>query len=161
MNFAVLEIGEETLFLRFTAQAYAELQEKYGTIAKAFDVLQTVNVNALVDILEVLARCGELSRRYLGYDHAHIYTTNELMTIIQPNDIVNIRQMMTSAFMDGIGERQQEGNVDLGLVQLNKEKPLDLSVLYRAALTMGMSLKELYMTPIGQIFDMMEAKNGN
>lgn len=161
MNFAVVDIGEETFFLRFSAMAYAEAQERFGTVSKAFDAISSANINDLIDLFEILARCGELSRRYLGYDEGHIYTKTELMTILQVNDIPQIRESLTNAILDGVGDRKQEGPVDLGLLKLNKEKTLDMSILYRAALQMGMSLKELYMTPIGQIFDMMEAKNGN
>ena len=161
MKFAAIEIGGEMFALRFTVAAYAEAQEKFGTIAKAFEVITGENINDLVDLFEILARNGELSRRYLGYEPRHIYTRVEIMTILQIKDVPEMRNAVMDCVLDGVGDTKQNGPIDKGLLELQKKETLDMSVIYRAALAMGMSLKELYNIPFGQFTDMMEAKNGN
>ena len=56
MNFAVVDVGEETLFLRFTTQAYAEVHEKFGSVPKAFARLTSAKINDLMEHLEIFAR---------------------------------------------------------------------------------------------------------
>ena len=142
--------------------AYEELQNRFGSIAKAYEAVTSLNVSDLISVLEILARNGELSRRYLGYSETKIHTKEELLVALQPSDIPGIRDAVTSALIDGTSESKEE-TVDLGLIRLNKEKKQDLTVIYKAALQLGMSMKEIMLMPLGDIYDILTAgdKDGN
>lgn len=161
MNFAFCELNEITLYLRFSVDAYGEMQERFGSVPKAFEAVTGGNVNELVDALEILSRHGELARRYLGYDPCHIYTKAELMIELQPADILKIRDCVCNALLDGVGNQENaSGKVDLGLLKLNRERKVDMTLLYKAALRLGLSLKDIMTMPIGELFKLLEDKDG-
>lgn len=71
----------------------------------------------------ILAEQGELCRRYLQYDPQRIPTEEDLQLLLTPMDILALRTTVMAAINDGYsGKTQEQGDVDLGLLELEKKK---------------------------------------
>lgn len=161
MNFAPITLQDETFYLRLTVGASEELQERFKSLPRVLETVATGSITELIDIFCTLAKHGELSRRYIGYDAMKLFGKTELLALLQPNDIPEIRDAVMSALIDGIGDRKNDDPVDLGLLKLNKEKPLNMSMIYYAGLKLGMNVRDIMNMPLADIFALMEEANAN
>lgn len=147
MRFSTCQLQDETLFLRFNIEAMFEIQDKFGSLPKAFEVLNKSDLRGTYKLAEILCTQGELSRRYLGFDKGHIWTESELIATTQLKDVPALKNAIVAALSDGIEESEESQRVDKGLLELNKTKKLDETLIYYAAGKLGISIKDvLFMT---------------
>ncbi len=75
-------------------------------------------------IAVILAEQGELLRRYMGHTPCETLTEDELRLSISPLSIYALKNKLSEAMMDGYKREvtDENGEVDLGLAELNKKK---------------------------------------
>ena len=159
MRFAICELQNETLYLRFNIEAMFEIQDLFGSIPKAFEALNKTNLRDTYKLAEILAQQGELSRRYLGYDEGKMWTAKELITAMQLKDIPVLQTAIVSALSDGMTEQDENKRIDKGLLELSKNKKIDETLIYYAAGRLGISVKDALFMSVSDFFNTLN-RNG-
>lgn len=152
MRFATCQLQDETLYLRFNIEAMFEIQDKFGSLPKAFEALNKTNLKDTYKLAEILCTQGELSRRYLGFDEGHIWTEKELITTMQLKDVPLLQSAIVSALSDGMQEPEEGQRIDKGLLELNKAKKIDETLIYYAAGKLGISVKDALFMSVEDFF---------
>ena len=113
-------------YLAFTGEAMFTLVEKYGEVTNAVAAYEPDTreaMDAAVEVAVILAEQGELARRAIGYNPAEIITAEEIKATLTPSDFYALKSAITSAVVLGFGrEVKSDGDVDLGLVELQSQK---------------------------------------
>lgn len=117
--------GGEKYWLVYTADAYFEINEKFG--ADFTDKLRADNrmaYDTAVGCLSILAREGELARRYMGYEQKPMLTEETIRRTTLPKDIIEVKSSVLDCIIAGL---RMEGNgdnsepVDVGLLEYEKK----------------------------------------
>lgn len=112
-------------WLCYTADAYFEIQELCGgRITDAIGGADRSSYDTAVRCLVVLAREGELCRRYMGYEAEDMLTEDEARRYLLPNDMVDVKKAVFEAISAGLGTEaapEKEGPVDVGLAEYEKK----------------------------------------
>lgn len=109
---------------RFTynAMAFFNAQERYpdGLAQEVFKEGKE-GLDALCWALEELSTQGDLVRRSLGYDKGEILTAEMARAQLKANDVPKAKLLVLDALKRGMGEVDEEDEVDLVLMELQKK----------------------------------------
>lgn len=85
----------------------------------------------LCKVAHILADQGERCRRYLGYDPQRIPGEEEISMLVTPRALIALRSAVMTAIDDGFGTGIQDdnGDIDLGLAELEKKTRISRSPL--------------------------------
>ena len=117
--------GGNEYWLVYTADAYFEIRERYGT--DLFDGLRADDRSGFdiaVGCLAILARECELCRRYMGYDALPMLTEEEIRRTVLPDGIVSVKNAVMNAVLSGMrieNARQKDEPIDVGLLEYEKK----------------------------------------
>lgn len=77
-------------------------------------------------VAHILATQGELCRRYLQYSPRRVPDANELLLLLAPVQIVQLRLALFMAINEGYAndDAQNDGDIDTGLAELEKKTNL-------------------------------------
>lgn len=122
-------LGGTEYWLVYTADAYFDIQNAYGA-----DFLKKLRpgtreaYEVAVGCLLILAREGELCRRYMGYDAAEMLTEEDVRRCVLPDSIVKVKTLVNEAVLAGLRVENAAKNadepVDLGLLEYEKKTVL-------------------------------------
>lgn len=122
--------GGSEYWLVYTADAYFEIRERYG--ADPFEGLRADDRSAYdmaVGCLSILAREGELCRRYMGYEAKPMLTENEIRRTVLPDGIVPVKNAVANAILAGMridnANEQDDEPIDLGLLEFEKKTAVE------------------------------------
>ena len=121
------KLGKHTLYLAFDGEAMFIIEEKHGGVKELTDKLLNSSRESFTAVCEtaaLFAERGELARRYYGYDPQEFVEATEIMQILQPAQIIELKGSVISAIELGFGReiKDEEKEVDLGLLELNEQK---------------------------------------
>lgn len=130
MRTTEFNLGPKTLHLYFNGEAMFRLNDLDKALPEgAPDWVGRLLENTLegkrtlCKAAAILAEQGELCRRYLQYDAQRIPTEDDLQLLLTPMDILALRTAVIAAIEDGYaGKTQEQGDVDIGLMELEKKK---------------------------------------
>ncbi len=120
--------GGREYWLVCTADAYFEIIEAYGgEFTNKLVSGGRESMECALGCLCILAREGELCRRYMGYDHAEMMDKEEIRRVLLPGDL----RKVVSAVLDTVSagmrievkekEEEEKGPVDIGLAEYEKK----------------------------------------
>lgn len=122
-------LGDREFWLVYTADAYFDIQSAYGS-----DLIEKLRpgtrdaYEVALGCLLILAREGELCRRYMGYDHEPMMTEEDIRRCILPDSIVRLKTLVNDAILAGLHIENSEGPdnepVDIGLLEYEKKTEL-------------------------------------
>lgn len=116
--------GGREYWLVCTADAYFEIIETYGgDFSEKILVAGRDGFDCAVGCLCILAREGELCRRYMGYESAEMMNGDEIRRCTLPGDIGKLKGAVLDALSAGLrieGE-EEKGPVDVGLAEFEKK----------------------------------------
>ena len=103
------------------------IDEKHGGVKNVTDKIIKTDRESFVVLCEtaaLFAERGELARRYYGYDPQEFVEAAELMRVMQPAQILDLKDAVIKAIELGFGREieNEETEVDLGLLELNEQK---------------------------------------
>ena len=125
--------GGKTLHLYFNGSAMFALEALNDEAQDGVpDILELAHQDtpqghgALCRIAAILAREGELCRRYLQNTPQRIPEAEELLLLLTPMQMVLLRAAVYRAVRNGFGKGSQEdsGDIDTGLAELEKKTRL-------------------------------------
>lgn len=110
------------LKLVYNAAAHFNAAEKYpdGLVAE-LKKPNTESFEALFWALAEMAKQGELVRRYMGETPKKTPTAEEFKTILRPNQINKVTQMVFEELARGLGGTEDDEEIDLILVEFEKK----------------------------------------
>ena len=117
--------GGKEYWLVYTADAYFEIKERYGT--EPFERLRAEDRSGwecALGCLFILAREGELCRRYMGYEPNPMLDEETLRRTILPAGIANEKSAVMQAILSGLrieNGRKEDEPVDIGLLEYEKK----------------------------------------
>ena len=117
--------GGKEYWLVYTADAYFEIKERYGT--DPFERLRADDRSGwdcAIGCLLILAREGELCRRYMGYDPLPMLDEETIRRTVLPDGVINIKDAVVKAIFAGMriaNGKKEEGPVDVGLAEFEKK----------------------------------------
>ena len=117
--------GGKEYWLVYTADAYFEIKEQYGT--EPFDRLRADDRSGwdcAVGCLLILAREGELCRRYMGYEPLPMLDEETIRRTVLPDGVVNVKNAVAEAIFAGMriaNAKQDNQPVDIGLLEFEKK----------------------------------------
>lgn len=122
----VYKHGGREYWLVYTADAYFEIREQHG--AEPFEKLRADDRSAYdcaISCLLILAREGELCRRYMGYDPCPMLDEETIRRTVLPDGVVNIKNAVMNAMLAGLrienAQKDDDGPIDLGLLEFEKK----------------------------------------
>lgn len=129
MKLVEFTLQEQTYHLLLTGAALFDAYDRFGD---AGDLLERVggttreSFNDTVWMLVKLCQQGEAYRRHMGEEKLPMLTVEAAMRTMLPPDVVRARAAIRSAFAVGFGrtEENEERDVDLGLIELQKKTGL-------------------------------------
>ena len=132
METVAFNYGPKTLHLYMSGDAMFRIQA-LNTDEDKPDILDRILQNTvdgtvtLCQVAAILGEAGELCRRYLGYAKERIPTADELQQLLSPMQILGLRTTVVQAIgngYEGIKEDSESGDIDLGLLELDKKTRL-------------------------------------
>ncbi len=118
-------VGGKERWLCYTADAYFDICDSIGEDAMiVLGKTDRAAYDAAVRCLVILAREGELVRRYMGYDAQEMLTEDEVRRVILPNDVPDLKRAVCDAIFAGLRiekETKEEEPVDVGLAEYEKK----------------------------------------
>lgn len=117
--------GGKEHWLVYTADAYYEIRERYGS--NPIDGIRTDDrsgYDTAVGCLSILAREGELCKRYMGHEPSPILTEEEIRRTVLPDGIVPVKNAVMNAILSGMrieNARSKDEPIDLGLMEFEKK----------------------------------------
>lgn len=122
-------LGGREYWLVYTADAYFDIQGAYGT-----DFLEKLRpgtrdaYEVAVGCLLILAREGELCRRYMGYDAEEMLTEEDIRRCMLPDSIIRVKTLVNEAVLAGLRVENAKADadepVDVGLLEYEKKTEL-------------------------------------
>ena len=122
--------GPKTIYLYFNANAMFAVDEMDKSLPEGelevLEQMQQVDENGtalLCRIAVILATQGELCRRYLQYSAARIPTEEELLQMLTPAQLLQLRTAVCQAINEGWSqtESKEDDDIDTGLAELEKK----------------------------------------
>lgn len=117
--------GGKEYWLVYTADAYFEIKERYGT--DPFERLRADDRSGwdcAIGCLLILAREGELCRRYMGYEPLPMLDEETLRRTVLPDGVVNVKNAVAEAIFAGMrieNALKDDSPVDVGLLEFEKK----------------------------------------
>ena len=117
--------GGKEYWLVYTADAYFEIKEQYGT--EPFDRLRADDRSGwdcAVGCLLILAREGELCRRYMGYEPLPMLDEETIRRTVLPDGVVNVKNAVAETIFAGMriaNAKKDNQPVDIGLLEFEKK----------------------------------------
>lgn len=113
-------------YLVFNGSAMFAFEDESGGAGGMLDELtdDRSGFDKLCRAVTILAEQGELVRRHFGYDQRPMLTEETVRALATPKDIVQLKQAVINAVMQGYGREvtDDQEEVDLGLVELEQKK---------------------------------------
>lgn len=122
--------GPKTIYLYFNANAMFAVEEMDRDTPEGepevLELMQQVSetgTTLLCKIAVILATQGELCRRYLQYSAARVPTENELLQMLTPVQLLQLRTAVCQAINEGWAqtESKEDDDIDTGLAELEKK----------------------------------------
>ena len=104
---------------------YFEIKERYGT--DPFERLRADDRSGwdcAIGCLLILAREGELCRRYMGYEPLPMLDEETLRRTVLPDGVVNVKNAVAEAIFAGMrieNALKDDSPVDVGLLEFEKK----------------------------------------
>nr|DAN90534.1 MAG TPA: hypothetical protein [Caudoviricetes sp.] len=115
--------GAREYWLVCTADAYFDILDAYGErFAEELLSAGRSGCDCAVGCICILAREGELCRRYMGHTAQEMLTAEELKRTLLPGDIPKIKDAVLCAIKEGL---RIEGTTDAG----PDDAPVDIGLL--------------------------------
>lgn len=121
-------VAGETYYLAMDGEAMFTIRDIYGGTRLMLEKLEQDTRESFLDtcsVAAILAERGELIRRRLGYEPGRIPERDDFALLMQPHEIVRLKQAIANAIKLGYGrEVESPGNdeIDEGLEELNQKK---------------------------------------
>lgn len=122
------KLGGNEYWLVYTADAYFDIKDAYGT--DIFELLRAGERPAYetaLGCLIILAREGELCRRYMGYAPQEMLTEEDVRRCALPDTVVYIMRTVNEAILAGLrveNAEKKDEPVDVGLAEYEKKTEL-------------------------------------
>lgn len=122
--------GPKTMYLYFNANAMfaveemdKDTREDEPEILEQMQQVDAAGTALLCKIAVLLATQGELCRRYLGYSAVRIPTAEELLQLLTPVQLLQLRTAVCQAINEGWSqtESKEDDDIDTGLAELEKK----------------------------------------
>lgn len=117
--------GGREYWLVCTADAYFDIIDAFGgDFSEKILAAGRDGFDCAVGCLCILAREGELCRRYMGYDACGMMDEEEVRRCLLPGDIGALKGAVLDALSAGLrieGTEKEEGPVDVGLAEFEKK----------------------------------------
>lgn len=115
------------LWLMYNGAAMFDLYDLYPNLKELFDAIMVntrESIDKLLDVFLILAENGEVARKYIGYNTDELPDKAELYALSAADDLVRMRNAVTSAISVGLGQelKDEAEEVDLGLEELEAKK---------------------------------------
>lgn len=127
MKAVKLTLAGREQHLAFTVEAMFQLEELFGGTKELIDAV-TANsregFQAACRAAAILAEQGELARRHMGYDPTPLLNADDIAATTPPSELHALKLAVTAAIALGFGREivPEDGEVDLGLAELNEQK---------------------------------------
>lgn len=124
--------GGREYWLVCTADAYFDIMDAYGEgFGETLLAGGRTGYECAIGCLCILAREGELCRRYMGYEAQEMMKPEEIRRVTLSADIGKIKGMVLEAIQIGMriekAEKEEEtGPVDIGLIEFEKKTEIGL-----------------------------------
>ena len=118
----------ETYYLAMDGEAMFTIRDIYGGTRLMLEKLEQDTRESFLDtcsVAAILAERGELVRRRLGYEPGRIPERDDFALLMQPYEIVRLKQAIANAVKLGYGREitaPGDDEVDEGLEELNQKK---------------------------------------
>lgn len=131
MKLVEFTLQEQTYHLLLTGAALFDAYDQFGDKGDLLDRVSGTtreSFNDTVWMLVKLCQQGEAYRRHMGEEKLPMLTVESAMRTMLPPDVVRARAAIRRAFAVGFGrtEENEERDVDLGLIELQKKTGLAL-----------------------------------
>jgi len=120
-------LGKEH-YLAMNGEAMFTIQDEFGGAAALLEKIAPDTRESFIALCRaaaILAEQGELARRYLGYEPGEILKAEKLIRLIQPPEILSLKQDIPRALTLGYGseiDKKSKKEIDLVLLELNQKK---------------------------------------
>lgn len=158
-----VDLCGQHLYLLLNGQALFDIYDKFGTKGFITDPLKDNNkagFEATCFFLAKLCEQGELLRRWEGQTRGPVLSEQYFRVHLAPRDVYRAKDAIVTTIRIGFArEAEEEHDVDLGLVELQKKNGVSVTrALWLQLLTqfLRLSVREgLLLTP-GQVMDLQE-----
>lgn len=124
----IITLGKKTYSLLYTADAYFEINETAGEDFMDKLLSQSrLSWDTAISCFAIMAREGELTRRWRGMAPEELVSEEELRRILMPADIPKIKKAVIEAVCMGlhVSGENGAGPRDLGLMEYEKKTDHD------------------------------------
>ena len=125
MKLHEVDLCGQHLYLCLNGQALFDLYDKFGTKGFITDPIKgsgKKSFEAVCYYLFKLSEQGELYRRWQGQTHGPILTEQFFRVHLAPRDVYRAKDAIVTTIRIGFArEAEEEHDVDLGLVELQKK----------------------------------------
>lgn len=121
-------VAETTYFLVMDGEAMFTFRDIYGGTRLMLERMQGDTRDSWLETCKaaaILAERGELARRRLGYEAGRIPEQDDFAMLLQPYEIIRLKQAISKAIQLGYGREVESPNgdeIDEGLEELNQKK---------------------------------------
>jgi len=126
MKAVKLALAGREQYLCLTVEAMFQLEEQFGGMTALLETMKPSRregISAACRAAAILAEQGELARRALGYDPQPIPDAESIAATLAPGEVAGLMSAIPAAIFLGYGrEVEEDGEVDLGLAELNAQK---------------------------------------
>lgn len=127
MKAVKIRLAGRECHLAFTVEAMFQIEEQFGGASELLETMEKggrEGVSAACRAAAILAEQGELARRSLGYDPQPMTDTGAIASTLAPSGASELTMAVVAAVSLGFGREVEEenGEVDLGLAELNAQK---------------------------------------
>lgn len=123
-----VDLCGQHLYLLLNGQALFDLYDKFGTKGFITDPIKgsgKKSFEAVCYYLFKLSEQGELYRRWQGQTHGPILTEQFFRVHLAPREVAAAKDAILTAIVLGFRREEKEaGDLDLGLVELQKKRDL-------------------------------------
>lgn len=120
-----VDLCGQHLYLLLNGQALFDIYDKFGTKGFITDPLKDNNkagFEATCFFLAKLCEQGELLRRWQGQTHGPVLTEQFFRVNLAPREVAAAKDAILAAIVLGFQREEKEtGDLDLGLVELQKK----------------------------------------
>lgn len=127
MKAVKISLAGRTRYLAFTVEAMFQIQELFGGSGELIEAIKDggrEGFSAACKAAAILAEQGELVRRGLGYDPEPMTDAGAIAATMAPSEITVLKMAIPAALALGYGREiaEEDGEVDIGLAELNTQK---------------------------------------
>lgn len=128
MKAAKFTVAGTTYYLAMDGEAMFTIRDIYGGTRLMLEKLEQDTREGFLDtcsVAAILAERGELIRRRLGYELGRIPERDDFALLMQPYEIIRLKQAIANAVKLGYGREVESpggDEIDEGLEELNQKK---------------------------------------